>query len=589
MSNQHALVVDDSKVGRLTMMKKLEAAGIQVDLVESGQEALDYLAQKRPDMIFMDHMMPGMDGFETTQRIKSSPTTQDIPVIIISGNDDEAFVKQARAIGALNAISKPPPPGVLEEILSSLPAFSSAPTPAAVAQPMPAATPEPAPAQADVGRQVERMLADAMEELRNELLADAQIRIDTELSTVRGTMQALQKQMDQSNATLEDLQRGVADTAGLREQSDTMADRFSALESRLAESQPAIEALQAQMDQRLSDRLAEVLAGMEQQQQIVQTRQQELATRMEENLSQHEQRTTGLFSSLDSLTDQLRQLTEEVQTTRGGYDQRFHTLDERLVAMEHVEPATVAIPEPQPDLDTILAAMESQLAPRLQEMRDAIEARTTEPPLLTAEVADQGMMGSMGMDSTMEADSEVVPSGITAEQLDALLVALDGQRGQIEALEESQATLRSELAALQERPVTSQVMEMAADVGGDVITEAITTEEASVEEVSTEAATTEAEMTESATVEAISESAPQGESSVEGEEQPSLMELSQLEPPPSEATLATTPSAPAQSSGSDALQAEVLVLKGQVKKLTMALVVGGAILLVAVLGLGLLR
>jgi len=73
MRNMKALVVDDSKVGRLTMQKKLEAFGVGVDLAESGLEALNYLEHHRPDVIFMDHVMPELDGFEATRRIKAAP------------------------------------------------------------------------------------------------------------------------------------------------------------------------------------------------------------------------------------------------------------------------------------------------------------------------------------------------------------------------------------------------------------------------------------------------------------------------------------------------------------------------------------
>ena len=82
MQNLLALVVDDSKVGRLTMMKKLEAMGLKVELAESGPQALDYLSRQHPDLIFMDHMMPEMDGFEVTRRLKADPATREIPVII---------------------------------------------------------------------------------------------------------------------------------------------------------------------------------------------------------------------------------------------------------------------------------------------------------------------------------------------------------------------------------------------------------------------------------------------------------------------------------------------------------------------------
>ncbi len=120
MSDLRALVVDDSKVGRLTMQRKLEAMGLHVDLAESGPQALDWLSRQQPDLIFLDHMMPDMDGFEVTRRIKTDPALRDIPVILVSGNDEAGFREMARQAGALDAMAKPPATEALESLLAGL-------------------------------------------------------------------------------------------------------------------------------------------------------------------------------------------------------------------------------------------------------------------------------------------------------------------------------------------------------------------------------------------------------------------------------------------------------------------------------------
>ena len=72
MKIDKVLVVDDSKVAHLTLRKMLTERGIDVDWVGSGEDSLTYLKQQQPNVIFMDVMMPGMDGFETTTAIKNN-------------------------------------------------------------------------------------------------------------------------------------------------------------------------------------------------------------------------------------------------------------------------------------------------------------------------------------------------------------------------------------------------------------------------------------------------------------------------------------------------------------------------------------
>ena len=72
MTNKLALVVDDSRMARHVLSKMLTEQGIDVDSVESGEEALGYLCDKKPSMIFMDHTMPGMDGFQDCKKARKS-------------------------------------------------------------------------------------------------------------------------------------------------------------------------------------------------------------------------------------------------------------------------------------------------------------------------------------------------------------------------------------------------------------------------------------------------------------------------------------------------------------------------------------
>lgn len=116
----HALLVDDSKSARFALRKLLERNGLKVDMAENAEEALGYLNENRPDVIFMDHFMPGMDGFEAIKIIKNQPNTASIPVVMCTSKDGDAYTAEAQAIGATDILSKPATPGSLSEVLDKL-------------------------------------------------------------------------------------------------------------------------------------------------------------------------------------------------------------------------------------------------------------------------------------------------------------------------------------------------------------------------------------------------------------------------------------------------------------------------------------
>ncbi|MGH8144082.1 MAG: response regulator [Steroidobacteraceae bacterium] len=106
MTARRALVVDDSRSARAFLTRILERNDLAVDAVESAEQAIDYLAQQRPDVIFMDHLMPGMDGFQALQAIKTNPLTATIPVMMYTSQEGELYLSQARALGAIGVLPK---------------------------------------------------------------------------------------------------------------------------------------------------------------------------------------------------------------------------------------------------------------------------------------------------------------------------------------------------------------------------------------------------------------------------------------------------------------------------------------------------
>jgi CheY-like chemotaxis protein len=118
--NKTALVVDDSKSARFALRKFLEGFNYKVDVAESANEAYRYLGGNLPDVIFMDHIMPGTDGFEALRVLKTDNRTAVVPVVICSSNEGEEFISQAKARGASDVLQKPPSPEQLAGVLANL-------------------------------------------------------------------------------------------------------------------------------------------------------------------------------------------------------------------------------------------------------------------------------------------------------------------------------------------------------------------------------------------------------------------------------------------------------------------------------------
>lgn len=121
-----ALIVDDSKSARVVLKRMLEVHELDVDTAESAEDALEYLNDNRPDVIFMDHLMPGMDGFEALSAIKNNPDTATIPIMMYTSQKGELYVGQARALGAVGVLPKQVEPVEVSKVLESLRVIGSA-------------------------------------------------------------------------------------------------------------------------------------------------------------------------------------------------------------------------------------------------------------------------------------------------------------------------------------------------------------------------------------------------------------------------------------------------------------------------------
>ncbi len=120
MARKRVLVVDDSKSARVILSRMLEKYGIEVEMAESAEQAIAYLDHNRPDAIFMDHLMPGMDGLQALHAIKSNPRTAMIPIMMYTSQEGELYVGQARALGAMGVLPKQVRPVDVSKVLYEL-------------------------------------------------------------------------------------------------------------------------------------------------------------------------------------------------------------------------------------------------------------------------------------------------------------------------------------------------------------------------------------------------------------------------------------------------------------------------------------
>jgi len=115
-----ALIVDDSALARHVLSQLLAKHAVIADTAPSAEMALEYLRQNRPDVVFMDHMMPGMDGFEALEAIKANPATATIPVMIYTSQEGDLYIGQARALGAFGVLPKELKPVEVTKVLEAL-------------------------------------------------------------------------------------------------------------------------------------------------------------------------------------------------------------------------------------------------------------------------------------------------------------------------------------------------------------------------------------------------------------------------------------------------------------------------------------
>ncbi len=390
MSYNTALIVDDSKLARIALKKKLEKRGLQIVMAEDAKEALGVLKNTDVDIVFMDHLMPDMDGFEATRKIKENAATAHLPVIMCSGKEKQGYLEEARAIGASNVLPKPAENEAIDAVFAELEASAVQEAPVAV-------QPEPAMAPPEVDeQQLQKLLQPMTEQLR----------------AIAIQLDAQAEEMEQRFAVSNDSLRAIeekqvpeaVDVDGLQ------ADMVAQIEQQLAALEiPEAEAMQSsirqqlvvqlesdmksQWQQDLSAAIGAATTGLEQKIQRAGRGDEQDAPAMEAMLEGVEQRVSRSIEAamMQMVEDKGEQLEDawrqQMQAMRDEFSRELAALGQ--------QPADVL------DVDALKHSIKAELmeqwdtqAPAAEAANDGTEVGTDEASL--ANEADEFLQGVEG-------------------------------------------------------------------------------------------------------------------------------------------------------------------------------------------------
>ena len=117
-TGHHALVIDDSAAIRKQLELELRDAGITADFAESGEVALEKIKETQYDLVFLDIIMPGIDGYETCKTMRATSEYKKTPIIMLSGKTSPLDEVQGVIAGATTYLTKPVKSAMLQETLN---------------------------------------------------------------------------------------------------------------------------------------------------------------------------------------------------------------------------------------------------------------------------------------------------------------------------------------------------------------------------------------------------------------------------------------------------------------------------------------
>ncbi|MDP6929597.1 MAG: response regulator [Planctomycetota bacterium] len=114
---RRVLIIEDEKLIIVSTRMVLEAAGFQVESALNGEQGVSKAEALNLDLILLDIMMPGIDGWETLKRLKGNPETANIPVVVFTAREHARGRQQSVEMGAVDYFRKPFEPDELIEVV----------------------------------------------------------------------------------------------------------------------------------------------------------------------------------------------------------------------------------------------------------------------------------------------------------------------------------------------------------------------------------------------------------------------------------------------------------------------------------------
>ncbi len=345
MTIQKALVVDDSKLARVSLRKKLQQRDLEVTMAESGAGAIDSLDKELVDVVFMDHLMPQMNGFEAMHAIKENDNTRHIPVIMCTGKEEPGYLDEAVAQGAAGILPKPPAEEALSQALQEAEKAMCAAKPS---EPEAATIPEP---EVAVVATAEPELKDHTQELTEHT---------QELVALKGTINDLQSMVSSFQSTIGTLQTRLADT-----------------ETQRAQQPEGAQANPAAIAQQVKEELSQQQEGLSQQltEQVSKQVSEQFATKLETEVKAQADVIShasdeALEAQTQALSAQMRELTAlrgsltELQEKTASIESSLGTIQTRMANAETQQAQTPVAPKV--DTEALTTELKEDLTHQLE-------------------------------------------------------------------------------------------------------------------------------------------------------------------------------------------------------------------------------